>query len=319
MPLQPYVLPATLALLLSLYLYHRPRPASATSSPSHASDAKLVAAGLARDATGTFTCTVPAIHATRALLMARGLPTELADMVLERAEYWAVERAVTDREVTVFPRPSLTDPGTVDPAACPYLQTGPLGRGPGLENEPFAKCRRVVITVVSKDQGWASGGDAVSGTYRGAHSWFEASVVRADERRPSDELLSPLVTLMAGPLLSAHRNQSLDDRANFYHTTEPRGEAHALGRGGWQFVELEEGEVAWLVQRNRVAHREFLEHTIQWDEEEDEEWLDDEGEDDWPEDGRGSGRRFVAKLERGDRILIWGRAIVCRSVFRSVS
>jgi hypothetical protein len=336
MPLQPYFLPATLALLLSLYLYSRsPRADGASSAPPDGDVKRRPSQdvpGMARDADGTFTCTAASVHAARAVLMARGLPPELADMVLQRAEYWPAERAETDRLLTVAPRPSLAAPHTVDPAACLYLQTGPLGLGraassSGLADEPRARCRRVVFRIVAKDQGWASGGEARPGEYRGAFSWFEASVARADERRPSQELLNPLVTLMAGPFGTEHGNQNLVNWANFYHTTEPRVEAQALARGGWRFVERD-GEVAWLVQRNKIAHQEFLEHTVEWrdddgleeddDDNDDASLEDDDGDNDdaWPEDGKGKGRGFVAALERGDRILVWARAMVRRdSVF----
>jgi hypothetical protein len=63
-----------------------------------------------------------------------------------------------------------------------------------------------------------------------------------------------------------------------------------------------------------VAERDFLEHTVEWrdeDPEEDEDEDEDEDEN-WPEDGSGKGRGFVASLQRGDRILIWARAMVCR-------
>lgn len=268
---------------------------------------------MARDPDGTFTCTVASIQAARALLAARGLPLELADMVLERAEYWAVERAETDRVLSVASRPSLADPHRYDPAACPYLQTGPLGRGAGeggLAGAPFARCRKVVVRVRAKDQGWAS--EAEAGTYRGAFSWFDASVVRPVEAE-GEPSLSPLMTLMAGPFSAEHRNQNQVNWANFYLTTEPHREAHALGRGGWRFVENEaDGGVVWLVQRNKVAQRDFLEHTIEWRDDDPEEGEEGEEEEEWAEDGKGNGRGFVASLERGDRIIIWARAMVRR-------
>jgi hypothetical protein len=314
--LQSYIMPAALALLASLYLYNH--TTRATTPPSHASRPRRSRSsssssssssrgdGLSRDRDGSFTCTVASIHAARALLMRRGgLPLELADMILERAEYWAVERSTTQREVSISPRPSLANPGGVDPAACLYLQTAPLAAGEhGLADARFVRCRKVVVRVVARDQGWASDASAHGG-YRGAFSWFDASIARADERAPSQELLSPLVTLMAGPFGSEHGNQNQVNRANFYVTTAPEREVHSLARGGWHFV-ANGDKVVWKVQRNKVAHREYLEHTVVW---RDDDEIDDE-EDEWPENGNGKGRGFVSSLERGDRILIWARAMV---------
>ena len=53
-----------------------------------------------------------------------------------------------------------------------YLTSKPIPSG--------TKLRKVVITVVSKDQGWSSSPDD-HGTYRGSCTWFELSVGSSSE------------------------------------------------------------------------------------------------------------------------------------------
>lgn len=61
---------------------------------------------------------------------------------------------------------------SVTNGSIPYLTSRPIPRGKRLEN--------VVITVVSKDQGWSSYAPD-KGTYRNSHTWFEVSVGSALE------------------------------------------------------------------------------------------------------------------------------------------
>jgi hypothetical protein len=61
----------------------------------------------------------------------------------------------------------------VSNSSVPYLTSEPIPNGKRL--------KKVVITVVSKDQGW-SGYQDDHGTYRNSHTWFELSV-----GQPSDK------------------------------------------------------------------------------------------------------------------------------------
>jgi hypothetical protein len=108
---------------------------------------------------------------------------------------------------------------------------------------------------------------------------------------------------MAGPFGAEHRNQNQTNFVNFYVATNPEREVSSLSRGGWNFV-MNDDKVVWHLQQNKVAHTEYLYHTVVWRDD------DAETDEEWRPNGTGKGSGFVASLERGDRIVVWARAMV---------
>lgn len=83
---------------------------------------------------------------------------------------------------------------------------------------------------------------------------------------------------------------------------EPQDARERLQAQGWEYVENEEGGVVWQVQRNVTAKQAYTDHQVEW-------WMDEETEVS-EEDGRGDGKGFLEKLQPGDVIALWARALV---------
>jgi hypothetical protein len=312
------------------------------------------------------------VYAARALLTLKGVPVELADIILDYAEYWAVQR---------FTRPETLRLSAMDrhlpsnESSALFVETGPLGADmmdanfnthrqaqgdKGKEKAPFLqhrlpKCRKVVFTLRSRDQGWCSSASSVN-TYHGSFSWFDATLLRPDsnydgQRHSPFETLAldgqdPLGLTQAqtfSPEQRAALAINAGERPMFFLVENPESVVATLARGGWMYVPNEEnddGEVTWLVQRNKTAAKHVIEHRVVWTAESttvaehashvvatapDRSVTDLEEpaaasisttpaslEEDsaWPADGAGNGKGFVDKIEIGDRIGLWARAKV---------
>jgi hypothetical protein len=266
--------------------------------------------------------TIAQVTEIQALLMSlprAGLPVELANMILEFAEYWPTTTTSVDLELMVFAGFSPT------PMTFLYVETPPLGVHDG-QGEIYGKIRKVRFTTLSKDQGFADNKD-VHGTYQGAHSWFEASILRRTELRvlnddgnvmemsPSETLLESAgqpvnMFQMFPPSPVEESTRIYGEQCNIVNL-EPR-----LLAKGWKFVRKDavssdangtqrQDVVSWLLQRNVVAGRALKEHVVEWS-------IDDEEEveSDWPQNGAGTGKGFIKNLRVGDRIGVWARALV---------
>jgi hypothetical protein len=282
------------------------------------------------------TCTVSDILETHSILTSLGLPAELANMVLHQAEYW-----VGIRIRRAQPLPLTSGPFG---AACPYLETPALGAGGQFAGLPLVRLQRVVFRIVSRDQGWVSDRTNV-GTYNGAYSWFEACIWRKrrlsgqqdDDGGGGDRMViagtqvevSPLESLLLGdvPTFPGPGTQGFSGSPSVFITPDPSSVRDVLGRRGWDFVPVppvemlevdeptpdsrsanrgqEEEKFTWLIQRNIVASRAMLEHEVIWNR--DDEVMTDE---EYPENGRGLGRGFLASIDTGDRIGVWARCMV---------
>ena len=142
---------------------------------------------------------------------------------------------------------------------------------------------------------------------------------------------SPLESLLVGdvPTFPGPGTQGFSGSSSVFITPDPSSVRDVLARRGWAFVSAppvevpdgeetrpdlranrapEEEKTTWLIQRNLVASRDMLEHEVVWNR--DDEVLTDE---EWPENGTGSGRGFVASVDTGDRIGVWARCMVSSS------
>jgi hypothetical protein len=120
------------------------------------------------------TCTVSDIRAAHSVLTDLGLPSELANMILYHASYFA---CVTTRRAN--PPLSLSAAGPWG-SACPYVETDALGNDPMLVDLPYVRLEKVVFRITSHDQGWVDARNE-AGSYRGAYSWFDACIWRRRE------------------------------------------------------------------------------------------------------------------------------------------
>ncbi|KAK2806479.1 hypothetical protein FQN50_005762 [Emmonsiellopsis sp. PD_5] len=176
------------------------------------------------------------IGAVRSILKSTGpgLPTELADMILDRAEYCVKDRTVFNPggswNVSSNARGKLV---LQAPAIREVEQHGPELRD--------LKLQAVRFKLESHDQGWG-GESGTQGTYSSAWSWFEASIIRR---------CSP-----SGVRTSSLTNQEGGAPEEWAETYQSRG---------WDFVRDENDKVRlWPVQKNKVATKETETREIVW-------------------------------------------------------
>jgi hypothetical protein len=222
----------------------------------------------------------------RAHLRALGLPTELALLVLDYAEYWPPHDFHSHPH-----RPSKAiagiNNGSTAAALCMVAPVFDNTTANSIrEAGETPKIKSIEFEIVSRDQGWTS--EDTQGTYH-TSSWLEVSIARRTEHGGDVPL----------PESSGRLSSPLD-----FH--------QGVSSEGWQLVKRPEsaergpqggeGDFAWYLQGNRVAktvdgYRVF--------------WTENESEGNV---GAGRGEGFVKALRDGDRILVWARAKVCFSL-----
>lgn len=218
------------------------------------------------------------VYEARAILKTLNLPTEIVLTILEFASYYARVSSYRDENIRFS---ASTHQRRI--IAGLYLSSPPIAQ-PKLEKNEEYKPRFVKFKTNSSDQGW--GGEAnCKGTYRGSFSWFEATILRPVQ---ADHFVEPLETTF-----SRQPQQSL---------MEPASAREHLQAHGWDFVAADDGSLAWPVQRNVTATPTPKEHEVEW-------WLNEEVEAS-DEDGSGDGKGFVEKLQPGDVVALWARAMV---------
>ncbi|EEQ85224.1 uncharacterized protein BDCG_08493 [Blastomyces dermatitidis ER-3] len=223
----------------------------------------------------------------RAILKAThpALPTEIADIVLDFADY-------SVKDIHAFNPRAGYRIGSHGPAVYGLILKGPQIRelkqsGGELRD---LRIKAVRFEIASHDQGW--GGEAgTQGTYHGAFSWFEATILRRKHRSGAGVEPPPNV------------EPPVPDRTY-------AGYSEAYRPFGWDFAADEKGNMLiWPVQKNKVAVGETETHEIVWmldgDGGKEHEQAKSENED----TGSGSGNRFVRTLQPGDVICLWARAI----------
>ncbi|PGG98857.1 hypothetical protein AJ80_09453 [Polytolypa hystricis UAMH7299] len=207
------------------------------------------------------------------------LPTELADMILDFADY-----NVKDVAENTFLQSRYS---VQDPLSAGVVVPGPLIREMKLDGPELRdlKIKSVRFELASRDQGWG-GEHNTQGTYNCAWSWFEVTILRPQE--------NPTTATDASEIDFDSRHRDPEDFSDSYQ------------RCGWDFVRDERGKArGWSVQSNRVATREIELHEILWEADGGKKDLEEPGED----NGSGTGEGFIGALRPGDLIILWARAL----------
>lgn len=106
------------------------------------------------------TVTADSVKAVRSYFSSK-LPPELVTEILDLAQYWV-------SDITIREEPRVK---TFSNANVRYLSTDPL-----LGGDFTHPLRQVVVTTVSKDQGWSNDASRFGGTYEASWTWFELSL-----------------------------------------------------------------------------------------------------------------------------------------------
>ncbi|OJD26318.1 hypothetical protein ACJ73_02304 [Blastomyces percursus] len=213
------------------------------------------------------------------------LPTEIADIVLDFADY-------SVKDMLAFNPRTDYRIGSHGPEVYGLILKGPQIRelkqsGGELRD---LRIKAVRFEIVSHDQGW--GGEAgTQGTYHGAFSWFEATILRRKQRSGAGVVPPPNV------------EPPVPDRTYI-------GYSEAYRPFGWDFATDDKGDMLiWSVQQNKVAVGEHQTREIVW-------MLDGDGvkgheqaKSKDEDTGSGPGDGFVRTLRPGDVICLWARAI----------
>ncbi|KAK5988401.1 hypothetical protein PT974_12555 [Cladobotryum mycophilum] len=270
------------------------------------------------------------IAVVRAMLsQAKKLPPDLVDSIFDFAEYWAhsaVELHESIRlsgtapsEDTLLLRSyplglvNLGGEETVIPTNSKAYSTNPLRPLPrGKEYDPafFAKlakyptpklvspARKVVFSMKSQDQGWASSSDTTSWT------WFEAGLEKFDaEHVCNDSCSDEARNSHPGthdPPLSLCSLRPL----------QPEIKRNDNAQGEYKYDFPIEHHSQWEIKRNKRTEDRWRTHVITWS------YLDNvnaESEEGQRLEEQGRGRdtgdgSFVRGLKFGDVVTLWGKA-----------
>jgi hypothetical protein len=258
--------------------------------------------------------TVKEIYEAHRTLVSVSLPSELAAIILDFAEYWY--RHSCKKKVSL----RFGSGGPFPEASSLYLQTPPLGNGEGFDDLPLVRPRKVIFHVVGCDHNPNRGYDH----YKNGRAWFDASIFREDKSWTDGPRHEPiyalhLKALSAAPAVvidRAHRDRKKlehgEEFAVYYRGTDPHTlpswfcEDGTKVEGGFK-VMPNGNKQTWLLQRYALGRE--LNRTIRWSRRA----IGKPKEKEWPVTGAGSGTNFVASLRRGDRIGVWGRTHVSRT------
>ncbi|KAI0124688.1 hypothetical protein BJ170DRAFT_634669 [Xylariales sp. AK1849] len=267
------------------------------------------------------------VTAVKKLLMATGkLPIEVADLIMDQAEYWACSSTTVDysnlpnKHLLIRGASNTEDQFLVrtEPMALTYwspdddqawrqqslpaeLQAEhPPEKLQAFADEPMPTlehpCRKIVFNIQSNDQGW--GGDHRDrGLFRHSWTWFDAGLERFDAKAPSsgndvEKGLEDSSNLSVSTLRPLWPPLTSDDSGimRYHHSLHATPEHK--------------------IQCNKLAVRQTQHHHVEW------KWTDDVD----PESSRadeldaiGRGRAtgsgvFIRNMKLGDVVTVWGRA-----------
>ncbi|KAK8008765.1 ankyrin repeat protein [Apiospora marii] len=296
------------------------------------------------DTTTEYEASPADVLAVKKLLMAAGnLPLELADMIVDQAEYWPCTSVTAD--YSALPRKVLGIRGSGNDENKFLLRTEPMGLsswtppnhdswrstqalphklGRELDSDCFREfveepppvsnhpVRKLVFNIRSCDQGWG-GNPGDQGTYRHSWTWFDAGLERFDAEAQCDENCPSYST--DGEAKEAKEGKGKGTRI-----------CSCAVRPVWPVVVTDEGNDGaavpprydpglhptsdHMVQANKVATPGMQQHHVvwRWDDNVD---PDSSAAEDLEKSGRGRATgngEFVRSIKLGDIVTLWGRA-----------
>ncbi|EPS43876.1 hypothetical protein H072_2060 [Dactylellina haptotyla CBS 200.50] len=230
-------------------------------------------------------------------ILAKKLPVELIENILDEAEYFAHD-VLAERQGRLW----VTDGDKVYLTAVipdfTALEADTAGKG-GREGAGGrrGRVRRLVFKVRSKDQGWSSYSEHY-GSYRGCWSWLDVEVWRGGDA--------------VDPVSDEHHNEEAQEEIDedYQGSSGGEGEPAEVNNAGKHKL----GD--WLLQRNKHAFSDHIDHEIVWDwredglpDDDDDKWEPDsinaEGNrEQWDKDGRRANGELVRELRGGDEIRV---------------
>ena len=272
------------------------------------------------------------------------LPIHLIDEIIDHAEYWVCAFASKNSSLVARGNTNYSDVLVIrTPPICSLSTFGSEHDELGLP-EPTLKhpARKIVFTIRSHDQGWSGEPRDTRGTYRNSYTWFDAQIDKQFRPIPHDAPLSSVPwELSSTRFLEAwpdHKHQTDegtqqegDEQVHTRPNPAAGGALEARGQNPSQQAPPGQGkhsagdtELAaprlfsnaflqnhkYEIQYNHQAHRETVEHKIEW------RWTDDTPEEGPEADAlRAAGRgvatgdgRFVRELRLGDCVSLWAKA-----------
>jgi hypothetical protein len=214
--------------------------------------------------------TIDQVTTAHEILVSLGFPPELVAIILDLAEYWCVQQY---SRKTPFEMESGKSLFWLESSSL-YLQTGPIRYGEGFDSLPLITPRKTIFRTSSRDRG-AEMFDEDRGPYEKQYSWFDASIFRVDECWTGGNIIEPIhaveKTAPEGFLRGA-TTAGGDDYTTYYLGNDPSALPSWLCKdgtrlvGGFKMVRNGEKQM-WLLQRNRRASVDFVEHEIKWERE----------------------------------------------------
>ncbi|KAK8851611.1 hypothetical protein PGQ11_014090 [Apiospora arundinis] len=311
-----------------------PFPFRATEEPKTTDRPATSSMNEASNTTTEYEASPADVFAVKRLLMTAGsLPLELADIIIDQAEYWPCSCVAVD--YSTVPRQLLAIRGGHNDENKFLLRTEPVGLSswsspshdswrstqaaprklqaefssdafqefvdepPPVMNSPV---RKIVFNIRSCDQGWGGNpGDA--GTYRHSWTWFDAGLERFDAEAKCDEKCpwedkkhdNRIYSCAVRPIWPTVASEE----SNNEDTAAPLRYVHDLAHSDDHTIQV-----------NKVATAGMQQHHIVW------RWNDDvdpnsSDAEDLENHGRGKATgngEFVRSIKLGDIITVWGRA-----------
>ncbi|KAJ7256225.1 hypothetical protein B0H12DRAFT_1112850 [Mycena haematopus] len=199
------------------------------------------------------------------------LPPELVNTILDEAKYWPRIRSTRDRILIVSASSSSDHDASLRCLVTPPFPVPEALGGPSAR----LHVKLVEFNILSNDQGWG-GNPQDEGTYNGSYTWFEAAILRPGTA-PEPQGWRRLATMLG---------------ASRFRPARPLFE-----------VTDQDGRSRWLVQTNRCATSQALDHSVVWQPD-----GSPTSSGDLKENGSGDGAGFIELLAPEDRIGIVARA-----------
>ncbi|KAI3327006.1 hypothetical protein HD806DRAFT_485720 [Xylariaceae sp. AK1471] len=275
------------------------------------------------------------------LAKAANFPPELADIVMDFAEYWACSVASIDYSVTANQNHAIHG-GRSDENQM-LLRTEPLGlttwhsndeelwhaeapackieeEYPRKELERFVEgppstlehpFRKIIFDIVSRDQGWSHEPDTHH-TYRSSWTWFDAGIDRFDKAHNCSAGCNCTENLKSESSSSREKVPTTCAIRPVWPPLKKKdsSEKEKKNSSDYEYDHQLHSTSDHKIRCNRVAEHDWQHHHIEWS------WADAIDPDsnagkELEANGRGSATgngNFLRSLKVGDMVTVWGRA-----------